>query len=119
MSKRKTELKFTIGLDEKNIPEEIIWEATDAENQEEKECKAIMVSLWDKKENNTLRIDLWTKEMMVEDYANYYLQTLMTTAEAFQKATGNPIAVVEMKKFCEEFAKKTNDLLEKEGKLKG
>lgn len=115
---KTSEINFKIQLDEKNVPQEISWNATDSTNNEQKDCKAIMLALWDKESQNTLRIDLWTKQMTVEEYANFYLQTLMTTAEAFERATGNPIAQSEMKKFCQEFSKKTNDLLEQQKQAK-
>ncbi len=62
----KKEIKFTVELDENNIPEKIVWSSSEDEKDSE-EIKALMVSIWDPKENITKRIDLWTKEMYVEE----------------------------------------------------
>ena len=103
---RETKINFNVSLDEKQIPEKIMWNATDAEFKEEKECSSIMVSVWDTQKKTTLSIDLWTKDMVVEDMHLHFFQTLISMSESFQRATGNQIAVAEMKKFCNELADK-------------
>lgn len=107
--KHHNEIKFSISLDEKNIPETIFWEATDAKKKdiEKKQCKSIMVSIWDPVEKNTLRIDLWTKDMGVDEMHAQFFQTLVTMAESFQKATGNTEILKDMQEFCTNFSKKT------------
>ena len=37
-----------------------------------KPAKATMVSIWDPKDNTTLRIDLWTKDMLVDDMKRFF-----------------------------------------------
>ena len=112
---KQNEIKFSITLDEKNVPETIIWEATDADKDanEKKECKSIMISIWDRKERNTLRIDLWTKDMGVDEMHAHFFQTLVTMAESFQKATGNNEILTDMQEFCDNFSKKTPFFQEK------
>ncbi|MES2627387.1 MAG: gliding motility protein GldC, partial [Bacteroidota bacterium] len=51
---KESEIKFSVGTDENNVPEKIEWFAS-AENTGGP-CKAIMLSLWDEKDKNTLRI---------------------------------------------------------------
>ena len=63
--KNKSEINFKVTLDENHIPEKIEWDATDAGIEGLKEAKAMIISLWDATENNTLRFDLWTKDMML------------------------------------------------------
>ena len=104
---RQTEIKFSIDLDEKNIPESIFWEATDHTNKEKKKCKSIMVSIWDPEEKNTLRIDLWTKDMGLDEMHAQFFQTLVTMAESFEQATGNKDIVKDMTDFCESISKKS------------
>ena len=58
-------IHFEIALDENSVPEKITWQASDRENNESKDCKALMISLWDRTEKNTMRIDLWTKCMPI------------------------------------------------------
>ena len=103
---RKSKINFNVSLDEQQIPEKIMWNATDAEFKEEKECSSIMISVWDTNKKTTLSIDLWTKSMIVEDMHLHFFQTLISMSESFQRATGNKLAVPEMKKFCNELADK-------------
>ncbi len=69
----KKEIKFSLILDENNIPEKINWNSSDNENDQE-EIKALMISVWDPKEYVTKKIDLWTKEMYVEEMRLMYFQ---------------------------------------------
>lgn len=98
---RISEIKFLVELDENNIPLQIQWQATDSQHNELKECKSIMVSLWDGKD--TMRIDLWTKDMRIDEMHAHFLQTLMTQAESFYKATKHESILKDMKAFCEKF----------------
>jgi gliding motility-associated protein GldC len=41
------------------------------------EAKAIMLSVWDSKEKESMRIDLWTKEMPVDEMKIFFHQTLV------------------------------------------
>lgn len=106
---RSTEIVFNIELDDKNLPEKISWKATDGPQTEGQECKSMMISLWDAVENNTLRIDLWTKDFSVDQMHMHFFQSLMTMSESYARATQNPYAVEEMKKFCNDLAAKTRN----------
>jgi gliding motility-associated protein GldC len=106
--RRTSEIVFQVELDEKNIPEKIRWKATDQENNQLHECKSIMLSIWDAQEKNTLRIDLWTKDMRIDEMDQQFFQTLITMAETYQRATQNNFVLGEMKKFCNELAQKIN-----------
>ena len=86
---KKSEIKFTVTLDENHVPEKIEWQADDAGEEGLKECKSIMLSLWDKKERNMLRIDLWTKEMMLDEMKHFYYQSIVTMADAYERATND------------------------------
>ena len=81
------------------------------------ECKSMMISLWDAMEKNTLRIDLWTKDFSVDQMHMHFFQSLMTMSESYARATQNPYAIEDMKKFCNELAAKTRNFeLEKQKK---
>ena len=69
---KTSEIKFTVAVDDDHIPEVITWEATDSGMNGTRPCNATLLSLWDPKENTTLRIDLWTKEMPVEDMKRFF-----------------------------------------------
>jgi gliding motility-associated protein GldC len=103
---KKSEINFKVQLDENNIPETIHWEATDSGELGLKECKSLMISMWDKNESNTLRIDLWTKEMLVDEMKRFYHQILLSMADNFEKATGEDKMAGDMRDFSEYFAEK-------------
>lgn len=101
---RKAEIKFNIELDENNLPTGINWQASDA--GEAGACKSFMIALWDEKEKNTMRIDLWTKEMMVDEMKQFVHQNIMTLADTFRRATGEEEMADEMQRFGSYFAEK-------------
>jgi len=99
------EIKFAITLDENNVPEKITWNSSEDEKQSE-EIKSLLISVWDKKENLTKRIDLWTKDMYVEEMKMMYFQTLMTMADGLERATGENEVAAEMREFGKKIAAK-------------
>jgi gliding motility-associated protein GldC len=101
---KTSEIKFTVAVDENNLPEKIDWEATDG--NEKSESKSVMISLWDAKEKNTLRIDLWTKEMEVHEMKQFYHQSLLSMADTFERATNEVEAAADLRKFAQDFAEK-------------
>lgn len=98
---KKSEIKFTVTLDENNLPEKIDWSASDA--GEKSTSKAVMIALWDSKENNTLRIDLWTKDMAIDEMKQFYHQSLLSMADTFERATGEANASKDMRSFAQHF----------------
>ncbi|MCW3105254.1 MAG: gliding motility-associated protein GldC [Bacteroidetes bacterium] len=109
---KQSEIKFTVTLDENNLPEKIDWSAEDG--MEKSASKAVMIALWDANENNTLRIDLWTKDMMVDEMKQFYHQCLLSMADTFERATGEGDSAKEMRAYAQHFAEKLN-LIEKTG----
>jgi gliding motility-associated protein GldC len=106
MSKTITsEIKFLVELDENKVPEKLTWSAQDG-GVDAEEAKAIMLSIWDSKTKETLRIDLWTKEMPVDEMKIFFHQTLVAMSETFSRATGDEKMTATMKDFCDYFAEK-------------
>jgi gliding motility-associated protein GldC len=66
-------------------------------------AKAMMISFWDGTDKTALRIDLWTKDMMVDEMADFYYQTFMTMADTFNRATHQTELVEDMKTFAKSF----------------
>lgn len=100
-----SEITFHIDLDENKIPESISWSAIDG-GIENKESKAIMISVWDHKNNDTLRMDLWTKDMPIYDMKKFYHQTLLSMAESYERATNDQKMSDTMRDFCDYFKEK-------------
>ena len=112
-----SQIKFTVELDDKKMPEKIEWEATDAGFDGKKTCSTLMISLWDKDEKSTLAIDLWTKEMLVDDMNVHFYQMLTKMAETYLRATQNNEASKMIEGFALQFAGKLNLIkkIDKEG----
>lgn len=106
---KKAEIKFTIELDEDNIPDAIYWEATEADFSGKKPCDSIMISIWDREERNALSIDLWTKSMEVGEMNAHFYLTMMKMAETYERATQNKELVKMIKDFAHNFAKKVDE----------
>ena len=104
---KTSEIKFIVTLDEDKIPEKIQWEASDSGVIGKKNCGATMLSIWDSGDNTTMRIDLWTKDMPVDDMKRFFYETLMSMADTYQRATNDKVNAEEMRKFSESFARKT------------
>ena len=100
---KTTEIIFKVTVDENNLPQNIEWNAPDS--GEASECKSLMVALWDTKENNTLRIDLWTKDMMVDEMKKFFHQNVMTLADTYMRATGDETTGNKVKKMFMEIGK--------------
>ncbi|MEX0313285.1 MAG: gliding motility protein GldC [Allomuricauda sp.] len=100
-----SEIKLTVGLDENRVPETLNWSAQDG-GVENEEAKAMMLSVWDSKNKESLKIDLWTKDMPVDDMKVFFHQTLLTMADTFMKATQDEKMTATMKDFCDYFAEK-------------
>ncbi|MCL6493330.1 MAG: gliding motility protein GldC [Ignavibacterium sp.] len=103
---KTSQIIFTIQLDDKNLPQKIEWEADDADFKGKREAKTLMLSIWDKQDSVTMGIDLWTKEMLVDDMNIHYHQILVKLADSYQNATGNNDVTLLIKKFAAEFAEK-------------
>lgn len=101
---RKSEITFTISLDDNHLPEAIDWKASDSEDGGA--CKATMISMWDPKDNNTMRIDLWTKDMPLDDMKLFTYQSLMTMADTFARATGEDEIAREIREFTNQIGEK-------------
>ncbi|MCG9791396.1 gliding motility protein GldC [Flavobacterium algicola] len=104
-NKNRSEINFLVELDENKVPEKLMWSAKDGGVQLE-EAKAIMLSIWDSKAKESMRIDLWTKDMPVDEMKIFFHQTLVAMSDTFHRATGDEKMSATMKDFCEYFAEK-------------
>jgi len=104
---KTSEIKFTVTLDEKNIPDKIEWEAGESGFEGKRVCKSIMISLWDKEENATMSIDLWTKDMIVDDMNIHFHQVFNKLADTYERSTKNKNVADMIKNFSADFAEKT------------
>ena len=102
-------ISIDVQLDADKVPQQIMWKATDNATDMAQRAKAMMISFWDGADKSALRIDLWTKDMMVDEMADFFYQTMMTMADTFNRATKQTELVEEMKTFAKTFYKKFRD----------
>ena len=105
MAKIKSKIELNIELDENRVPETLRWTAQDGGVVNE-EAKALMLSVWDAKAKESLRIDLWTKDMPVDEMKVFFHQTLVAMSDTFNRATQDEKMTETMKDFCDYFAEK-------------
>lgn len=100
---KESEIKVTVQLDNEKIPHSIRWNASDSSAHEEQKAKAMLLAFWDGADKSAMRIDLWTKDMMMDEMADFYYQVLVTMGDTFQRATGKTELVNDLKKFANQF----------------
>lgn len=100
-----SDINIHIELDENRVPEHLSWTAKDG-GVENEAAKAFLLSIWDSKAKESLRIDLWTKDMPVDEMKVFFHQTLVAMSDTFQRATGDEKMAGAMKDFCDYFAEK-------------
>ncbi len=92
-------------MDENRVPEELTWSAQDG-GVENEAAKAMLLSVWDSANQESLKIDLWTKDMPVDEMKVFFHQTLVSLSDTFYKATQDEKMTATMKYFCDYFAEK-------------
>jgi len=100
-----SEITLTVGLDDNRVPETLNWSAQDG-GVDNEEAKAMLLSVWDSKNKESLKIDLWTKDMPVDEMKIFFHQTLVSLTDTFMKATQDEKMTATMKDFCAYFAEK-------------
>ena len=108
---KTSEISVKVGLNENNLPVGMKWTASDG-NIENADAKAMLLSLWDPSANNTMKIDLWTKDMSIEEMKQFFHQTLLTLADTFERATGEHNITEDLRDYCYHFADKMDILPE-------
>jgi gliding motility-associated protein GldC len=105
---KESEIKITIGLNEEKIPVKMQWQADENSKQPvPQDCKAMILALFDKDTKDTLRMDLWTKDMQVAEMDRFFFQTLKAMADTYFKATQNNQLAADMQRFVQYFGEQT------------
>jgi gliding motility-associated protein GldC len=103
---RKSTVAIDVHLDDTKVPEAITWQATDSNADMKQSARAMMLSFWDAEDKSALRIDLWTKQMMVDEMVDFQYQTLMGMADTLQRATQQAPLANEMRAFAKNLVEK-------------
>jgi gliding motility-associated protein GldC len=110
----KSTINIQVDLDDEKMPEIIEWSAPDGGVDELQKAKAVLLGLWDGEQKSALRIDLWTKKMMVDEMNDFFYQTFFGMADTYLRATKNADLSNELKEFAKAFHKKATAALEQE-----
>jgi len=102
---KTSKITIEVTTNENNVPESIHWTAEDG-GVENLAAKAMILSLWDKKDENAMRIDLWEKEMTIDEMKQFFHQTLLTMADSFERATGEKNITEDLRDYCLHFSDK-------------
>lgn len=101
---RDNSIQIKVEMDEQKMPSNILWSAPGTEIQE---AKAMLVALFDRENRDTLKIDLWTKDMQVMEMDRFFFQTLRAMSDTYFRATGNKEMAGAMQQFTQFFGEKT------------
>ena len=112
----KSNLNIVFDLDENQVPEKISWESISSEEKVQHEAKAAFLSFWDKKDDNAMSLNLWTKDISIEEMSKFYFQTFITMADNFEKATNEDQIALAMRDFADFFGEKMG-IIPKTGKF--
>jgi gliding motility-associated protein GldC len=102
---KKSTINFTVHLDDNNVPEKMYWEATEKPDPALSETKSISIALWDHKQKNTLRIDLWAKDMPLNEMKRFYIDCIGGLAQSMLTSTGDEVMANETNALCERLVK--------------
>ena len=112
----KQTISIQVKLDEDKVPQQIEWNTTGSTIEHTQQAKGLMLAFWDGEEKTAMRIDLWTKEMMVDEMADFFYQTIMSMADTYHRATHQHELVNDMKNFAKDFYNKFKEQQLKENK---
>ncbi len=105
----QSNILIDVSLNENRVPESITWTASESNEDSARKAKAMMLSFWDGAEKSALRIDLWTKDMMVDEMADFFYQMFSTMADTYERATKQKELSADIKNFAKDFYKKFRD----------
>ena len=106
---KKSDIHFSVELDNQNVPEKIYWEATDNPNEGLSDTRGIAIAIWDHYHNSTLKIDLWTKEMEVVDMKRFMIEIMSGIADTALSATGDKRMADDIENTCQVLSKRLEE----------
>ena len=106
----ESNININVQLDAEKMPQQINWSASGSSAEDTQKAKAMFLALWDGVEKSAMRIDLWTKDMMVDEMADFYYQVFVTMADTFQRATKHAELTSDIKLFAQKFHKKFTEI---------
>lgn len=106
-------ITINVQLDQDKVPELITWTASDLAGEAPNDAKAMLLAFFDSESRDTLKIDLWTKEMQVMEMDRFFYQALRSLADTYKRATNNAQLASSMQQFAQYFGEQV-EVLKKE-----
>lgn len=101
---RKVTINVSVELDDQNIPQGIQWSSDDPPSEgKPADAKAFFLSIFDKKQLETLKIDLWNTDFEVGEMNRMTYYTLKGLADTYYKATNNGEMANDIARFAQYF----------------
>ncbi|HHL53341.1 MAG TPA: gliding motility protein GldC [Flammeovirgaceae bacterium] len=110
---KTSEINFKVTLDDNNLPEDIVWEATDKPDDID-HTKTIAIAVWDEVQKNTLFLNIWTKEMPVTEMKKFYIDSIGAMSQYLLTATGDEAMANELKETAARLEKMLVDELNRQ-----
>ena len=98
-------ITIDVTTDENQVPVAMEWTAEDGGVMNQP-ASAMALSMWNAKEYAAMRMDLWTKDMSVEEMRSFVVQTMMTLADTYERSTSDKDHAKAIRRFTEELAKR-------------
>ncbi len=98
---KQSKINIEVNLDENNIPEKISWQADDHPGDGWKDSKAVSISIWDPEQQDSLSLELWTKDMNVDEMKRFYVNMFGAASNTILNSTGDEFMAQEVKNLCE------------------
>ena len=100
---KESKITINISLNENHIPNKISVISSD--DKTPKEIKSFMLSLWDAKQKETLKIDLWTKDMLLDEMKFFLCQSISSLKQVAKRSLDNDKIAKKIDDFSFEIAK--------------
>ena len=112
----KSQIVINVELDKDNVPEKISWSATDnPQGDQSTDTKAVSIALWDQMQKHSLRIDLWSKDMPVEEMKRFYIECLAGIGDSIKRSTGDEEMPKHIYDLCDKLVEYVKESQSKEG----
>lgn len=103
---QKKEINITVELDDENVANNIAFKADDLSHADAIDCRAMLLSFWDPHNKDTLKLDLWTRDMTVDEMKIFFHQTMVTMADTLERSIDDERIAGDMRDFCHYFAER-------------
>lgn len=107
MANNNSKIEIDVLLDEKAHPSDIEWSADNNGSKMKQNAKGMLLSFFDRDSLETMKIDLWTNDMQVNEMDRFVFQTLRAIGETYFKATQNTELANDMQRFVHYFGEQT------------